>query len=196
MTRQIERMFGEIPSDIERYAIGSQISQGEAKKYFIERFRISKWRRTGLLWWNLVDGWPQISDAIVSHDGVKKLAYSYIKRSQAPFAMMIDEPKGGTLTLYAVNDSRETVTVSYTVTDLVAGKTVLSGEASVLPDASTPTAVFPEMKSAFYLIEWKGSAVGTNHYQASIGDRVSLDTYLSCMKKAGYDSAFEGFDSI
>lgn len=194
MTKQVDRIFGEVPTDLSRYALESQISQAEAKKYFIERFRISKWRRTGILWWNLVDGWPQISDAIVDHYGVKKLAYSYIKRSQAPFCMMIDEPKDGKLTLVAANDARNDVHVSYTVRDLTdGGRIVLSGELNAESDTTSRVATFPERQSAFYLIEWSGDAAGKNHYQASIGDRISLETYYGCMKTAGFDGALEGF---
>lgn len=62
---QVETLFGKAESDLADFVKESQISQAEAKKYFIERFRIGKWRRTGILWWNLVDGWAQVSDAIV-----------------------------------------------------------------------------------------------------------------------------------
>ena len=79
MTNQVVTLFGSEPEDLNLYALQSQISQAEAKKYFIERFRVTKWRRTGIIWWNLIDGWPQISDAIVDWYGTKKLAYSYIK---------------------------------------------------------------------------------------------------------------------
>ena len=194
MTKQVERIFGETPTSLSRYALASQISQAEAKKYFIERFRISKWRRTGILWWNLIDGWPQISDAIVDYYGCKKLAYSYIKRSQKPFSMMVDEPKDGVLTLYAVNDTREAQTVSYTVTDLSSGDVILSGSVTAGADLSARVASFPERRSAFYLIEWEGSDTGRNHYVASIGDRISLDLYRACMERAGFDRALEGFD--
>ena len=45
------------------------------------------------LWWNLLDGWPQVSDAVVDHYFCKKLAYNYIKRSQQPVCLMFDEPQ-------------------------------------------------------------------------------------------------------
>ena len=48
-------------------AAASQITQAEAKKFFIESTRLLKWETSGLLWWNVIDGWPQFSDAIVDH---------------------------------------------------------------------------------------------------------------------------------
>ena len=82
MISQVERIFGEASSDFAEFARQSQVSQAEAVKYFIERFRTQKWRKTGILWWNIADGWPQISDAVVDWYGCKKIAYHYIKRSQ------------------------------------------------------------------------------------------------------------------
>ena len=98
-------------------------------KFFIERFRGEKWRRTGIIWWNLVDGWPQISDAIVDYYYCKKLAYHFIKRSQEPVCLMISETKAEDLILVGANEYLEDKTVKYTVTDFADDKiceTVLS----------------------------------------------------------------------
>ena len=80
MANQIKVLFGEEFNDLETFSLASQLSQAEAVKFFIERFRSQKWRRTGLIWWNLIDGWPQISDAVVDYYYNKKIAYSFIKR--------------------------------------------------------------------------------------------------------------------
>ena len=118
MTRQVERLFGSFNDDISTYALKSQISQAEAVKFFIEHFRIQKNYRWGILWWNIIDGWPQVSDAVVDWYGTKKLAYSYIKRSQQPFNIMCDEPdENGEITLCAINDRLTDITVSYKVTE-------------------------------------------------------------------------------
>lgn len=194
MTKQVNRLFDEVPDDIQKYALESQISQAEAKKFFIERFRIAKWHKTGILWWNLIDGWPQISDAIVDWYGTKKLAYSYIARSQQPFCLMFDEPKDGRLTLVAANDTRDTVSVHYTVRELSTGRTVLTGDCSVPSDTSAPIAEIPETHGGFYLIEWDGGAAGKNHFTASIADCLNLEEYVSYMKESGFWSALEGFD--
>ena len=195
MTRQVERLFGGVPGDLDTYALQSQISQAEAKKFFIERFRIGKWRRTGILWWNLIDGWPQISDAVVDWYGCKKLAYSYIKRSQQPFCLMCGEPdEAGNLTLYAVNDRQVPVTVRVTVQELSTNATVLEKEITAEPNASLPVATFPQTKGGFYRMTWQGEEEGVNHFTASIADTLNFDTYLSHMRSCGFDKALEGFD--
>ena len=199
MSSQVKTLFGREPQSLDDYARASQISQAEAKKYFIERFRISKWRRTGIIWWNLIDGWPQISDAIVDWYGTKKLAYSYIKRSQNPVCLMFDEPElgGKRLPLYAVNDTRSAVTLTYEVIDLTgSGEAVISGEAEVGSDESVRIANYsiPAGEKRFYLIKWKTSdgKEGVNHYMSNIID-IDYDEYIGYMKECGFYEAFEGF---
>ena len=81
MKDQISYLFGEVPEQIEDMILASQITQAEALKYFIEFIRSSA-KRTGILWWNLLDCWPQFSDAVVDYYFNRKLAYHYIKRIQ------------------------------------------------------------------------------------------------------------------
>lgn len=186
MWNQVETLFGKngkATADLENFSRASQISQAEAKKYFIERFRISKWRRTGIIWWNLIDGWPQISDAVVDYYGDKKLAYDYIKRSQKPFCLMFDEPKDGTLCLYAVNDTREDKNFHYTIED-DGGRIVTEGDAYVRSDESTMIHTLPATdEKRYYIIRWNdGTDCGMNHYFANIRD-IDYSYYLTLLEK-------------
>lgn len=193
MNDQVITLFGSLPDDLDTYARMSQISQAEAKKYFIERFRLSKWRRTGILWWNLIDGWPQISDAVVDHYGTKKLAYHYIKRSQQPVCMMCDEPENGFSGIFGVNDTMKDVRADYTVTRLSDDAVVIRGSALLPADSSVKVCELPvgaEEKDC-YLIEWSGDVTGSNHYFTNIID-ISYDAYTKMLGKAGY-LTFEGF---
>lgn len=190
MADQVTTLFGNsVPCTLEDFAKASQISQAEAKKYFIERFRLSKWRRTGIIWWNLIDGWPQISDAVVDYYYTKKLAYHYIKRSQAPLCLMFDEPKGNILPLHAVNDGAETKNFEYVVTELGSGRVVSSGEYTVAPDSSEVIVNIPiqEGEKRFYHIVWKcGEEYGNNHYMTNIKD-IDYSEYLGYIEACGYD---------
>ena len=76
MEKQIRQLFGEVPDTAEKFALASQISQAEADKFYIELFRCKKPVKSGVLWWNLIDGWPQFSDAVVDYYFKKKLALS------------------------------------------------------------------------------------------------------------------------
>ena len=197
MERQVKTLFGNDESDqLFDFAKQSQISQAEAKKFFIERFRISKWRRTGIIWWNLIDGWPQISDAIVDYYYTKKLAYHYIKRSQNPVCLMFGEPVDNVISLYGVNDTIYDVDVSYKVTDVIAdgkvvleGKSILTGDTSLLVNELT----IDNNQKTFYLIEWEINGKSyKNHYFTNILD-INYDTYMEAIRKCGFDE-FEGFD--
>ncbi len=196
MADQVTTLFGSsVPCTLDDFSRASQISQAEAKKYFIERFRLSKWRRTGIIWWNLMDGWPQISDAVVDYYFTKKLAYNYIKRSQATLCLMFDEPKGHVLPLHAVNDGEKAQTFEYAVTELGSGKVVACGEYTVSPDSSEVIANVPieEGEKKFYHIAWKnGESYGSNHYMTNIKD-IDYTEYLGYINKCGYDE-WEGFD--
>ncbi|MBO5069949.1 MAG: hypothetical protein J6C37_06260, partial [Roseburia sp.] len=137
---QVVTLFGKAEENLADFIRQSQISQAEAKKYFIEKFRIGKWKRTGIIWWNLVDGWPQVSDAIVDYYFTKKLAYHYIKRSQKPVCLMFDEPVENMITLFGVNDLPQDCRISYTVKKILPGEepqVVLSGQAELGADSST-----------------------------------------------------------
>ena len=92
MAKQIKELFGYIPDNLEDFILASQISQAEAKKFFVELFRIQN-HRSGIIWWNLIDGWPQFSDAVVDYNFHKKLAFFYLRQSQKPFILTFSEAR-------------------------------------------------------------------------------------------------------
>lgn len=193
MTRQVERIFNAASDDINEYALQSQISQAEAVKFFIEHFRIQNGYRSGIIWWNIIDGWPQISDAVVDWYGTKKLAYHYIKRSQKPFVIMCDEPdENGNITFVASNETEDKIKVSYSVKRMSDKSEVLSGECEALPHTTVKLESILEEKD-IYLISWNGDNNGINHFTAKIGDGITLENYSAFMKKADSFSELEGF---
>ncbi len=88
---RIEEYFGTMPPAITDIALASQIVQAEGFKFAIEWAR-QQGSKTGLLWWSLFDGWPQVSDAVVDYYLQKKLAFDYIQRAQSPLLVLIGEP--------------------------------------------------------------------------------------------------------
>ena len=167
MQDQVDILFGQVPKDIETFARLSQISQAEAKKFFIERTRIKKWRRTGIIWWNMIDGWPQISDAVVDYYHAKKLAYYYIRRVQKPVAILMDELVDWTHKVYLCNDSREDRMVRYRITDGDTGEVYVEGERLSPANENVIIGSIREMagRQKLYLITWEIDGVSYgNHY--------------------------------
>jgi beta-mannosidase len=162
MANQIQELFGIEPEDLQTFILASQISQAEAKKYFIESTRLAKWRRTGVIWWNLMDGWPQFSDAIVDYFFGKKLAYHYIKRVQQPLCLMMTEPEHWHIRLVAGNDSRRDFAGDYRVWDTDTGETLLAGSYLSRANANTELGRIRVSRSDqhLYLIEWSARAAG------------------------------------
>ena len=197
MAKQVNVLFGDtVPNTLSDFAKASQISQAEANKYFIERFRVTKWRRTGIIWWNLIDGWSQFSDAVVDYYGVKKLAYGYIKRSQNPVLLAFDEPVEEEIELCAVNEFSTDKPLKYRVTDLTDETIVLEGEVTAVAEASTRVAKLPvkDGEKHFLYIEWElDGEKYSNHYVTNIRD-LNYSEYISYIERVGY-ATFDGFSS-
>lgn len=189
MTKQIFELWGFNPEDLETFSIASQISQAEAFKFFVELFRSKKWRRTGIIWWNLIDGWPQFSDAVVDYYYDKKLAYHFIKRSQQPLCLMFTEPDNWFIQLVASNDTLDSIDFSYTVKDLAnESEIVLESCTSIASNsaANINKLAYSMGVKHFYLIEWEYNGIkGSNHYLAGMPP-FRLEEYQNYLKIAGY----------
>ena len=168
MDKQVRQLFGAVQTDMEDYILASQISQAEAKKYFIERMRVGRPQKSGIIWWNALDGWPQMSDAIVDYYYNKKLAYHYVKASQKPFIIAADEITSWRLPIVACNDTLEAVSGRVKVSDAESGEILLEGAFSAAPNTSTRVSSIPIFYSEqrFLIIEWETNdgERGRNHY--------------------------------
>ncbi len=183
MANQIRELFGAIPDDLDRFALGSQITQAEAKKFFIEMTRLRKWRTSGILWWNVIDGWPQFSDAIVDYYFGVKLAYHYIRRVQQPICVIVGEPgPGKRLPVIVSNDSRADADVRYRVWDADSGETVAGGSFHSRANENWQVGDIRTYASdqRLYLIEWEiGDRKLGNHYVAG-SPPFDLERYRQC----------------
>src|SRR5208337_22256 len=167
MSNQVQELFGAVPENIEDFILASQISQAEAKKFFVEMTRLNKWRSTGVVWWNVMDGWPQFSDAIVDYYFNKKLAYYYIRRVQEPICVMVDEPKNWHCRVVVGDDSREDASGHYRVWDADSGETLLEGDYAVKANENLEVGQIPVFHSGkrLFLMEWTANGKKyANHY--------------------------------
>lgn len=167
MEKQVAQLFGQVPEDPEDYILASQISQAEAKKYFIERMRAKRPLKTGIIWWNLLDGWPQMSDAVVDYYFNKKLAYYYIRRSQMPFVIVGDEIENWNLRIVACNDTLAVKKGHFKVKDAQTEEILVDIDFEAKENTSTLLAEIPTYFSEhkMFIIEWEtDDEHGWNHY--------------------------------
>ena len=189
MLKQVAEVFDK-PSDsinnLKDFAIASQIVQAEAKKFFIELFRGNKWRRSGILWWNLIDGWPQLSDAVVDYYFDKKLAYYYIKNSQKQLTVILREPNNWVQEIVIVNDYLSPQTVNYKVTDIDTTEVLASGKIAVGANSNSIAGSIPFVhgQKRFLIIDWDTeSEKGKNHYLSG-HPPFSPEQYLKWIEKS------------
>lgn len=167
MADQIRELFGAVPSGLDDFALASQISQAEAKKFFVEMVRLRKWRRTGVLWWNVLDCWPQFSDAVVDYYFTRKLAYYYLRRVQQPVCLMVDEPQAWHVRVVAGNDSRRPAVGEFRLWDADSGETLLSGGFKTERNANHDLGHLriSHGEQRLFLLEWTlGETTYGNHY--------------------------------
>ncbi|MBO9607523.1 MAG: hypothetical protein J7639_16295 [Paenibacillaceae bacterium] len=179
MADQIKELFGAIPDNLPDFILASQVSQAEAKKYFVEMTRLGKWRRTGVIWWNMLDGWPQFSDAVVDYYFGKKLAYHYLRRAQQPVCLMIDEPDSWHVNVHVGNDSLADAAGTYRVWDADSGETLLEGDFAVKANENRKLGSIRISHSdkRVFLMQWTiGGQTHGNHYLLGF-PAFALDAY-------------------
>jgi beta-mannosidase len=184
MAKQINEFFGEIPDTLEEFSLASQITQAEAKKFFIENVRRQKPVKTGILWWNLLDGWPQFANGTVDWFFEKKLAYGYIKRSQSALCLMFGELESWRLSLFAVNDTARAFEGTFSVADGETGETLAAGGFSVEENGVSRAASLPASHSdkRLLLIRWEANGEkGANHYVCGLPP-LSFSRYKAWLK--------------
>ncbi|HBC88543.1 MAG TPA: glycoside hydrolase family 2 [Lentisphaeria bacterium] len=188
MSNQVKHLFGTSVGieNIDDFILASQITQAEAKKYFVEMFRAGKPDRTGIIWWNMIDCWPQFSDAIVDYYYEKKLAYSYLSRVQIPCALMVSEERSGELEIVAVNDTLKKEQGIWSLMDVSSSNIISKGNYMMEPNGKEILGKVPKSKSMqFLLLKWKYK--GLNRYNHYINGEAPWDfkAYRQAMGKFG-----------
>lgn len=152
----IENLFGSLPDNLADLVLASQIVQAEALKFWIERCRMRRFDCGGILWWNLIDCWPQFSDAVVDYYYGKKLAYHFVKKAQEPVHVMISEPENQCARVIACNDTNHAVTLNYRISLAGSGERTWEGCSCIEANAKRviDEIKVPDSEHQLYLIRW------------------------------------------
>ena len=165
--------FGIMPETLEDFVLSSQISQAEAYKFLIEHTRVKKPYMTGVLLWNMRDGWPAYNSALVDYYGRKKLSYYYVRQAQQPLVMIMNNE----LSAYACNDSMQVYEGEYRIYG-IDGNLLKEGNFAVGANVNVKVGDFSDLKGEKYLI-----------LELRVGDKVYLNHFIN--EKRAHD--FEGY---
>ncbi|MGN0847235.1 MAG: glycoside hydrolase family 2 protein [Kiritimatiellia bacterium] len=150
MTNQAKIMFGAVARDVEGFVEQSQVVQAEAMKTFCELFRSRKFTRfNGLIWWNVRDGWPIISDAVVDYYGGRKKAYYALKNAQKDQMVCVVDDH----TAWAVNDARRAVKGRVKVFDRATGAVWLERDFEIPANGKRALGTIPFKGQGVAMIE-------------------------------------------
>ncbi len=166
LEKNVKTLFGALPQNFDAFSRASQIAHAEASKYFIEHMRAQKPIKSGVLLWNLLDGWPQSTEATIDFYFTKKLAFDVVKRASQPFALLMDTDQNGIPQLFAVNDTRTSQTVTYAVTDGETGELLAQGNTQVSANGIRTLQSFADLISQkrLLVLRWSGDSTGCNHF--------------------------------
>ncbi len=175
MAKQILEVFGFIPDNLDDFALASQFVQAEAKKFFVEIFRQRKPKTGGLIWWNMIDGWPQISDAIVDYYFKKKLAYPILKRSHRQLCLIMAEPSAWGNELLVCNDSNREFNGHYRLLQGESQNCIQEGDFHSPANTNVSLGLIrvPQSLNDLFIMEWE--ADGERHANHYISGRPAFD---------------------
>lgn len=184
MTNQVKILFGSVPKDLDDFIMASQSVQAEAMKFFVEMWRGDKPNRSGIIWWNVRDGWPVLSDAIVDYYNSKKLAFHFLKTVHEDVCVFMNDAKDGSYPLIVVNDTRRPSKGNVTVTDIATGKEIYKGSFTIDANDRVLIAKIPKMSGQGILLinyDAEGKKLA-NHYLYG-EPPFKLNDYKSWLKK-------------
>lgn len=185
MAWQVRELFGTLPQSLSELCFRSQVSQAEALKFFVEFTRLNKWNKTGILWWNLLDCWPQFSDAVVDYYFDKKLAYDFLKAVQKPLCFMVEDAVDWNARCVIGNDgAKNYLGGTYEIFDGITLKPLKKGTFDSFANQNVTVCDLPVSKSVTSYFILKLTVDGEeffNHY-VNIGGPIDEAEYREFLK--------------
>jgi beta-mannosidase len=150
-------------------------------------FRQNKGRKQGILWWNIRDGWPILSDAVVDYYFDKKLAFHYLQRVQRDVQAIVCEEAQGKHAVVVVNDTLKPARGHVEIVRAGDSAKLLEVAFDVEPNGNaTIGSLSHPADNEMWQIKWTTEGIGlhTSHYLA-FHPTVSLEQYMQWMKIPG-----------
>lgn len=161
LVNQVKNVFDSVSRDLDDFIFQSQFVQGESLKTITEAFRMDKFEKyNGMLWWNLRDGWPVVSDAIVDYYFGKKRAYDVMKLVQQDQLVAVDDGHR----VVAVNDTLRPVRGAVKITDVASGRTLLATKYEVPANGTAKIGEVPFNGQGMLLIDYEQGGMKLKNY--------------------------------
>ena len=178
------------------YTLAINLLCAEMFKDVIEYCRVTRWSKTGVIWWSLMDMWPMLFNySVIDYEYNKKLPYFWIRQSQQNFALMgVRTELDGELALYAANDTRTTRTVQYTVTAYSENGSARIIASGICRQEGNSAALIQRIAESdapeLWVIQWTENGVACfNHV---FTQKASFETMREWVKIIGQQQGFAG----
>ena len=164
------------PDQPEELVAGVNFYVSDFFKYIVESWRVQKFRRSGVVWWSLLDMWPVAFQYSVVDSGFRpKLTYDVLRISQQPLALMGRDPLDGkSPVLCAVNDTRSDCSGTYRIFR-EDGSLLLQGDFKVAANGVAELVDLPLSAGECCFIEWDSNIADGKNYYLNPGEPYDFD---------------------
>jgi beta-mannosidase len=179
-------MFGRefSPDNPEELCKAVNFYVADAHKAGIEIFRLQRFRRTGMIWWSLLDMWPMAFNySVVDSNFCKKFPFEAIRLSQQPVILAGKDPEPGELPeLHVVNDTAYRQNGTWRATD-PDGNEIASGTFEAEPNGKAKIGTLPLAVSHYCFLEWNCGTFSGKNYYVNPGEPYDFDVCCRMMEQ-------------
>lgn len=175
----LNRMFGRefSPENPDELVAAVNFYVADLFKFAVESYRMQKFRRTGIVWWSLLDMWPMAFNySVIDSNFRKKLPFDFLRLAQQPLALMAKDPDSPTQTpqLYAVNDTLSPHSGTWSV-ETEDGTVTQNGEFQVAPNSVQSIAPLQQPPGEIRFLHWKCSPLSGRNFHLRFSEPYSFD---------------------
>lgn len=161
---------------------------GDLFKSTIESWRIQKYRRTGIIWWSLMDMWTMGFNYSVADCNFKpKLPFHFIRLAQQPLLLAGKDPvnPGDAPELHVMNDTGEDQQGSYTIKSS-SGEVIATGSFNIPKNGKLLLGQINVQPSDYCFIEWNATSESGRSFYVNPGEPYDFEKYqklADCIRK-------------
>ena len=180
------------PDEWKDMVMAVNIFSAEGFKEIIEYSRVVFPRKTGVLWWSLIDMWPMLfNQSVIDCDYKRKLPYYWIRQAQQDFVLAgVRKDLDGELSIYAINNTLDIHKAEYTITaynENGEAKLIASGIAEQKENSSDLIQRIAETQAPqLWIIKWQENGkTYMNHVLTGMADFETMRKWVKIIAREG-----------